>query len=1165
MPEWTPAQLHAIESRGGSLLVSAAAGSGKTAVLVERVLRRLTDPADSCGADELLVVTFTRAAAAQMRERIAAALEERLRAQPHNTALLRQQQLLPLAQICTIDSFCLALVKEHAASLDLPQALRLLDESERVLLRAEAAEEALEAAYRADEAAFRQLGLLLEVSGDDRRLQKLLQRAADMALAQPAPGAWLNALPDEFRRARSPEQTLWGQIQLNEALERLALCESLASQSLAGLAADPPLYDRYAPALQADIALSARLERAVRQGGWDGLRSQLGSLSFERFRAKPKGCDESLAALCKTRRNLFKKELEKLPKLFCVSQSQHAEDMAALAPVAECFTGLVRDFIERCREHKARRQAADFNDVLHWALALLVTPEGNRTALALEIGAGFREILVDEYQDVNAAQGLLFEALSRDGQNLFLVGDVKQSIYRFRQASPELFLQKRAAAAHYDGAAYPACLILGKNFRSRPGVTDAVNFVFRQLMSERAAEIEYTPEEELVCGASFAPSEVPDTELHLLGLDPGEEDSLAAEARYIARWIADEIAKGRRPRDFCILLRSDHKPGMAYALALREAGVAAYALETEGLFRSREIQILLSLLRVIDNPAQDVPLAAALLSPVVGFSADDLALLRANHREAPGLYHCIRAAAEEGDARCAAFLARLAAWRQAAAVSAIGDLARWLLEDTALLAVAGAMPQPARRRANLHRLTDYALTFGARGGTLSGFLRYMARVEADETLLAVNTMSETADVVRVMSIHKAKGLEFPVCVLAQCARKFNLMDVRQDPLLLHAQAGLGLQRPEEETRRRLQTLPHAALQTAMRRGSLSEELRLLYVAMTRAKERLVLLCSAKDPGKKLCGLAGGLTFARARLEPAQVQGAGSFADWLLGAFLRHPDAHSLRALAGLPADAALPAKEHIRFLLPNGSLDTPALETRAEAPAGARPTEDLRAFVRGRLEYRYPREALSRLAAKRAVSELTEKAQQEAFAFSSRPAFVRAGGITAAQRGTAMHAFLQYADYRSASNDLDGEITRLREHGYLTPRDAKALEKDKLARFFAGPFAARLLASGNVMREKKFTLRIPAAEFTQGDPLIKPADVEGEYVVVQGIIDCAFEENGALVLLDYKTDRVEGLAVLRERYGGQLGYYRRAMRECFGMEAAETLIYSFWLGDWIAI
>ena len=1166
--QWTPEQLQAIEARGGSLLVSAAAGSGKTAVLVERVLRRLTDPRDPCGADELLIVTFTRAAAAQMRERIDAALGERLRLDPNNTALLRQQRLLPLAQICTIDSFCIRLVQEHAAARGLPQDVRMLDDSERMLLRAEAAEEALEAAYGRDEPAFRLLGLLLEVGGDDTRLQNLLQRAADMALASPSPEDWLDALAEEYRVPRTPGETPWGEIQLAEVAERLEFCAALAGQCLASLERDPPLRARYAAAFVSDLEIIGNLSRLARRGDWDPLREALRGVTLERIGAKPKQCDEALAQSCKARRNLYKEELKKLPELLCVSAAEHAQDMEALAPVAQAFAALARDIIGRCGEKKARRQAADFGDMLHWALDLLVAPGGERTALARQIGAQYREILVDEYQDINAAQGKLFEALSRDGKNLFLVGDVKQSIYRFRQASPELFLEKRGAYASYDGARYPACVLLGKNFRSRSGVTDAVNFTFRQLMSAKAAEIEYTREEELVCGAGSPPAEEPDTALWLLQYDAKEEDSVAAEARYIARWIAKEVESGRRrPRDFCILLRNYRKLGIVYAQALQSAGILAHAAESESLFQSREIQLLLSLLRIIDNPAQDVPLAAVLLSPIAGFGADDLARWRGNEGnkqrgEPSGLYRGLRAA---GEACSAAFLERLAAWRRMAAICAPGDLVRWLLEETGLLAIAGAMRQPARRRANLHRLAQYALDYGERpGAALSGFLRYMQRVEAGETLLAVSVVSESADVVRVMSVHKAKGLEFPVCVLAQCAHRFNLMDIRADPLLLHARTGLGLQRPEPENRRRLPTLPHAALQTAIRRGALAEELRLLYVAMTRAKEQLVLLVSDKDPQKKLLSAAAKLDCGSERIPPVMVRSAGSFADWLLSAALRHPDAHALREAAQLGGEAVLPAQERMAFVMAQSlpaAGPVEALSCECQIPE---PPPELAALVRERLEYRYPYAALSRLAAKRAVSELTEQAQQEAFAFSSRPAFLRADSVTAAQRGTAMHAFLQFADYKNASENLADEISRLQAMGYLSQREADALERGKLERFFAGGFAKRML-NAKLMREKKFTLRILAGEFALDDPLIPLETVEGESVVVQGIIDCAFEEDGRLILLDYKTDRVEALDVLRERYAEQLRLYRRAMKECFGKEVSETLIYSFWLGEFLAV
>ena len=1136
--QWTPEQEQAIESRGGTVLVSAAAGSGKTSVLVERVLRRLCDPARPCKIDELLIVTYTRAAAAHMREEIAKALEKKLRQEPGNLHLLRQKQSLPLAEICTIDSFCMRLVKEHGLLLGLPPELRVLDQSELLLLRAQAAEECLEAAYLADEPAFQRLGLLLEVGGDDRQLIKRVHQAADLALASPDPRAWLNGLPMAYQSSLPPRETPWGRLQLEEAAARLEYSMALCAKSLADLEGDLLLQKQYAPAFRADLALAEELLTLVRAGDWDAL--YYSNPKPVSFKPKPKECDETLVERCKARRETIKESLTGLPKLFCVSTAGHLEDMAAIAPVAEAFAALVLDYLDRYKDLKMQRQASEFNDNLHWAIALLTDEDGGRTDIARQLGKQYQEILVDEYQDANAAQERLFQAISRDGANLFLVGDVKQSIYRFRQANPALFMEKRRSFAPYDSTAYPACILLGKNFRSRPGVVDCVNIVFRQLMRADAMEIEYSREEELICGREFDPADAPDAELHLLRCS--EEDIVEAEARYIAGWIAAEMERtGRRPGDFCILLRSDKKPGMAYAAALQRVGVEAYATESESLFQSREVQLLLSLLRVIDNPVQDIPLASVLLSPFVGFTPDDLAQLP----KAQSLFQSLQeSGVRSQETRAAAFLEQLKIWRRIAASNAPGDLLRHLLEDTALPEIAGAMRHPARRRANLHRLTEYAAAFSERpGASLSGFLRYIDRVEADQSLLAVNVISETADVVRVMSIHKSKGLEFPVCILARCGAQFNLRDLNS-PLLLHDQLGLGLQRPDMAARVRLPTLPHMAMKTAGKCGALSEELRLLYVAMTRAKERLVLLCGMEEPEKSLCTLAGRLT-NEARFPPALLWSAISFAHWLLPALSRQPN---------MIVFAEPPPVESLRLSAKESCLPPPDSCLLRE--------------VATRLAYRYPYLSLTRLPAKRAVSELTEQAQQERFAFSTRPDFTRQDSISAAQRGTAMHAFLQFADFRRAAAGLDQEIELLHQLGYLTKRDTQALEKVKLRQFFGSEFCARMLRAPALLREKKFTLRIPASELcepqTQSD-LFEIAITGGETIVVQGIVDCAFEENGRLILLDYKTDRVESLDTLRERYGGQLRLYRRAMRECFGMEVAEALVYSFWLGAGVRI
>jgi len=1110
----TPQQQQAMEARGGSLLVSAAAGSGKTAVLVQRVLRYFTQ--ENCRADELLIVTFTRAAAAQMRAKIDEAITKQLKQEPDNYALRKQQQLLPLADICTIDSFCLKLVQEHGAAAGLPAQVRLLDDSELRAIRAQAMEETLEAAYAGADENFTSLGLLLEFAGDDTKLARRVQAAANMALATPNPQAWLRGL-------LADNTTQWLEILLGHAQELLQDCRAMCF-------------------LDSDAAL---LDSLLALQHWDELRAGLQSVSYARL---PRGHDD----IDKERRKRMKKQLESLVKLFCVSMAEHAEDMLALAPIAARFVQLVEDYIARCDAAKDARQAADFNDIMHWALRLLHNEDGSKSALAQQLGEQYREILVDEYQDINAAQGQLFHAVSRNGENLFMVGDVKQSIYGFRQASPALFIEKRDTYARYDGEHYPACVVLGKNFRSKPGVTDCVNFAFRQLMRRQAAEIEYSEDEELVCGRNDL--SVCDAELHLLEYT---DDMAQAEAQHIAQWIASEIANSQlRPRDFCILLRADKASGMVYAQALQNAGVQAYAAQSESLFASREVQLLLSLLRVVDNPVQDIPLTALLLSPMVGFAPGDLARLRTQHKLA-GVYHVMRAAADAGDAQCVAFFAQLAQWRELAAVCSVGDLVRTLLEDSGLLALAAVMKSPARRRANLLRLADYARDYGARNASgLSGFLRYLDRIEQEQSLLAANVMSETADVVRIMSIHKSKGLEFPVCILAQCSKSFNLLDTRET-LLLHSKAGLGLQRPEPEHRSRLQTLPHSAVKTAIKRSTLAEELRLLYVAMTRAKDRLIMLSSHASAEKALQAAAVRANFDQPSFSSAMVQGANCYADWLLPALLRHPCAGELRDIAGLDCTVILPAAEKLRVIIAQAQEHAQADEQATAQPPAV--DEALRKLVQERLDYVYSYAALNQLAAKQAVSELAEQAAQDQFAFSQRPAFTRAQGIAAAHRGSAMHAFLQYCHYPAAAADLAGEIARLEQLGYLTVRDVKSLEREKLERFFASDFARRMQKSPTLLREQKFTMSIPAHE------LLDDPAAQGEEIVVQGIIDCAFEEDGALILLDYKTDRVDDMQALIGRYGVQLKLYRRAMQECFGVTVAQTLIYSFWLGDWVEI
>ncbi|MDR2646860.1 MAG: helicase-exonuclease AddAB subunit AddA [Oscillospiraceae bacterium] len=1161
--KWTEEQAQAIWTRGGTVLVSAAAGSGKTAVLVERVLQRLLDAENPCNIDEMLIVTFTRLAAAEMRERIMTALQAQ--DDPH---IKQQQALLPLAQICTIHVFCLRLIQEHYAQLGLPPKIRLLSESEQKMIQSQAMDDVFEAAYKADSPEFAALGLVMEKGGDDEDFKKAVLRAADSALASPDPTAFLRRSAMPYHDGKSFGKSVWGRSLLAHLRRQTLDFAGYCRDSIEELLQDENIA-KCADVFTDDLRQLQFILAALEQDDWDTVGAAFASFAPARLSGKKRKYESAVYERAKVRRALWTSAIKDQKTLFAIDAATHTEDVRNLAPVCDCFIRLVQSYLDRYARLKSEKDRADFSDLEHWALRLLIDENSQKTALAAGIAKQYREILVDEYQDVSEVQGRLFEALSADGGNLFFVGDVKQSIYRFRQANPALFLRKRQTYAPYDGKTFPAAILLGRNFRSRAEVTETVNFAFRQWMTKDAAEMDYTDEDALICGAAYPRGEATGAQLHLLET---AGDGLAAEAAHVAAYIKTSIANGDtvfekgesrrvRSRDFCILLRSEKKHAAAFAQALAEAGLQAHTASSESLFHTREIAFLHALLRLIDSPLQDVPLLSVMLSPVFGFSPADLSNLRAAHPHTRYFYQCLLQEGET-DSRCAAFLARLQGYRQAAAMLTLDLLVRHLLEDTAWLSIIGALRNAGKRRANVQLFVDLALQFSENAGaSLTGFLRYLEKVERENKLSEVNEISEAADVVRIMTIHKSKGLEFPICILAQCASAFNTEDQKQN-LVLHPQMGVGIVLPDLQNRRRLATLPIQAVKRENQAAAKSEELRLLYVAMTRAKERLVMVCTSHNVSGFVQKIAANVSCNRAEMHTYAVQNAKSYADWIIAAFLRHPDAHALRELAGMDASAILPCETGLEVVFVQSEQPDP---TQSAEETSALRTADpaVVAEINRRMRYAYPYAALNAIPVKRGASELTEQTQQLRFAFSSKPRFLQGNQLTAAEKGSAMHAFLQYADYASAKSGLNGEIDRLVRDGYISQQEADALEREKLLRFFAGDFAARMLASGDLIREKKFTLRLPAEQFAGGEGNL-PA-LKGEEVVVQGIIDCAFAEGDGYVLLDYKTDRVSSMDLLVERYKEQIKLYATAMRKCFGLRVSELLIYSFWHEKWITV
>ena len=1169
---WTESQLDAIRARRGTLLVSAAAGSGKTAVLVQRVIGRITDAEHPADADRLLVVTFTKAAAEEMKSRISAEISRLLEADPFNARLQRQQLLLARAHISTIDSFCSDLVRQNFFRLGISPELRILDDSETAVLRAEAASETLAEFYERSDPDFCSFVESFSSSRDDSAVADTVGQLYDFVRSHPFPEKWLAEKQKLYEAPGPAGETVWGKAVLSLAGDAAEYCVSLLRDSLSRMAEEPDVLSAYGDAFRSDLAAVSVLREALAAADWD--RSLALASDFTPQRLRPlRGYDGNA---CKDRASAARKEVKataaKIADLLCAPEEQCRRDIGRLAPEVRTLFRVTARFSEILDRKKEERGAADFSDLEHFALKLLVTEKEDgcaRTPEAEELSESFDEVLVDEYQDTNETQDLIFRAVSREEKNLFMVGDVKQSIYRFRQAMPQIFLRRRAEFPPYDRDkdSYPACVVLDRNFRSRAGVTDAVNFVFRQLMSREAGELDYTKEEELVPAAEYPPQEEPAAELDLLDLSALEDDDrdvISAESRRIAELIlgmmdgSPRIAAGDgtlRPadfRDFCILLRSANRPAHDYVRELIALGIPAWADTAGGFFEAYEVGVALSLLGVIDNPAQDIPLLSVMMSPIYGFTADEMARIRLRARKGR-LYPAVVLSAEEGDAKTAAFLVQLASFRTLAAVMPSDRLIRAVFEKTGFFDAVQAMPNGGLRLANLRLLLSYAKKYEASGfNGIGGFLRFLERLRGSRgDLSAASALTESADVVRVMSIHRSKGLEFPVCIVAGCAHRFN----RQTPaVLLHPELGLGA-KLKEGVSFRYETLPYTAVSLELRRDEMSEELRVLYVAMTRAKEKLVLIASLRDARRTLNSLGMKLTRGE-RLTPYTVRSASSISDWLLLCALRHPDGGALRELAGVSAEEVVPAAEHWKIALFTPGPPAGQEQERPEAIPSAVPDPSMQVRLASALDFRYPYAELGGVCAKAAVSELAGEAFADRYEAASRPAFLSGEGLTPAERGTALHAFLQFTDFAAASADPEKELLRLTEEKYLTPEQAASVDRSAVKTFFASPLMKRITASPRYEREVRFASQVPAGR-------LKPdlsGEAAAEQVILQGAVDLAFEEDGALIIVDFKTDRVSDPAELWERYRGQLALYREELSRCLGMPVKECLLYSFRLG-----
>lgn len=1153
MTKWTEHQENAINARNSNILVSAAAGSGKTAVLVERVLKIITDKNDPVNVDRLLCVTFTNAAAAEMKSRIASRLEEMIMENPGDINAQRQMSLLPSAKLCTVDSFCLNLVKENFFKLGLSQDFNILDEAELNILEDTAVNAVLDKYYEEDDAEFLKLTELLSSPKDDRALISNIKKIRNYIYAQPFPHKWLKDVAEYYDPAIPLEESVWYSHLKNEIKYALEFGRSYAEQTRDILDDSDELYEGFLNNIEDDILVFDSLLNRL-SGTWNDIISAFGSVSFGRLASK-RNYTSPVKDSFKARRETYKDIINKdLKALFCAMAEDHTDDMKELYPILKKLCELVEAADNELLLLKEERNGYSFSDIEHFAIKLLSKTNDNgeviKSELAEDLRNNFYEILVDEYQDTNEAQELIYELLS-NGNNCFTVGDVKQSIYRFRLAMPHIFINKRNEYRPYKEASDKGNKIFfDENFRSRKNVCDYVNYVFSAFMSERAGEIDYNKQEFLNYGAKYEDKNIVSAQLKILTNVKGEDkdrDEAAFIANTILKKIRDKelVKDGETYRpirfgDFAILFRYARNHINVYNEVLTSFGIPVICENSSNLFDSNEIKILLSLLRVIDNPMQDIPLLAVMMSPLYGFTADELADIKNESDFNSNLYVSVINSKSEKVRR---FLDDIDMLSKLVLTMSVSYFIRYVCEYKSVYAFVNALGNGEQRCRNIGRLIDFAAAFDATESVgLTSFIRYVDKVaESDKGITSASLNPSAENAVTMMSVHHSKGLQFPVVILAGAQRMYNYMDLN-DSILLNPFLGIGVKMHNEEKLYNYSTIPYAVVRNRNAAASLSENLRVLYVAMTRAKEQLISFISLDELESKICKLASKISDGK--IDPYFCAKIKCDGDFLLLAALLHQDGGKLRGYAD--TDIKTVAAD---FPLEIEIIDSVDEIEENPPEEKAKPNESIISQISDKISYEYENAALSREAAKRTASGLDESIKTFEYFASAKPAFMSDGEMTPAEKGTAMHAFMQFCDYSGAKNDLEAEIAHLVEGSFITKAQADCLNREALKTLFASDFAERLFHSDKIHRELKVSSFVKLREIENID--------SDEEVLIQGISDCVFEENGELVLVDYKTDKVKSENQLLSMYENQIAFYKKAIGKALGKNVKEALLYSF--------
>ncbi len=1173
--KWTNEQLNAIYGNGGDILVSAAAGSGKTAVLTERVIEKITDEENPVNIDTLLIVTFTNAAAEEMKQRIQKKLWDLIEKNTADQNLQKQLLLVDSAPISTIHSFCIQLLRSNFHTLGLSAEFSIGDEKDLTVMQKKLIKELLENYYEEKNDDFLQLIELLAASKNDRKIEEIILNFYKFLRNHPFYNNWLKAAERNYSSEIVLENTDWYKIIMNYVTDALNYCKELVTYTDELCSTDSDLYSFYEKTLKSDITLIDNIILELNKNDWDKIQKAINNANFARLNRTKDYEDEEFKKKISDLRSETKATIKTLKeKIFIITKDTYKNDNVYLEPLVKILFRMVMDFDKMYSKAKLEKNQLDFNDLEHYTLKLLYTQTQDGYILTEEskhLKKQYSEVLIDEYQDTNETQEMIFEAISNN--NRFLVGDVKQSIYRFRQARPENFLAKKNNYTPFNNKDFPAKIMLSANFRTRQESTELINYICQDIFNESVGEMNYLSEDMLYSKGQFDYTTKKAVELLITDKSIYPEKNSNIQAKIVADKIntmlkskvqIEYVTKNEEneniiayrdiePNDICILMRS--RTAMpTYTEELGKYGIAAVSDAQDEFLTSYEIAPIISYLKILQNPMLNFELCEVLSSYLYGFSSEMLANLRMD--KSKNVFTVLMQEENKNNENIAEFLSDYALLRNESVSRKASEILQMIYTLTSAENKITALSGGDMRLANLRLLLNYADTY-SNSYDIGSFVTYIYNMEdVDCDLEAAQFSSKNS--VKIMTIHKSKGLEFPVVILAETETSFNNVDLRES-VILNATYGAAFKLKNTDKMIQHKTLPYIALSIENQRAMLSEEIRILYVALTRAKQYLII--SADDNKLSTMHKYATLPYINSKINPWNIRAANNFYSWIIMSLVHHPQFN-------VDIEGIEPIINHSAANYGELTVSVPQIDTQNKSD-GEKPQEKNIAIdynkskiIEDNISWQYPFEEDTKTPVKFSVSSLSKGEYEEQYYFNRKPKIFTNQKSLPTERGTATHKFMQYVDFKQMPNNIDKELKRMVDKKFLTENEAKLISKKMLFQLFTSDFGKRILNSSYIKREMRFMYKYTRDEL---ENIIGKNTEIGDTTVIQGASDCILYEDDGLVLIDYKTDFATDINELKEKYAIQIELYKDIIQRILGKKVKEKIIFSFYLNTAIEI